>query len=65
MLVRTVEVAMPVHLSEKGATVLEPGGKVVKRFKSRAKARAYATARNLGHARSKGYKVPAPLKKKR
>jgi hypothetical protein len=56
---------MPVHLSKSGTTVLGPGGKVEKKFGSKAKAKAYLTARNLGHARKKGYKVPAPLKKKR
>ena len=51
---------MPVVLSKKGATVKERGsGKVVKKFGSRAKARRYASARNMAHARKKGYKVPA------
>ena len=41
-------------------TVRERGsGKTVKRFKSRAKARAYLQARNMAHARRRGYKVPA------
>ena len=56
---------MPVVLSKKGATVKERGsGKTVKRFKSRAKARAYLQARNMAYARKRGYKVPARRKRR-
>jgi hypothetical protein len=56
---------MPVHLSKSGKAVLGPGGKKEKTFASKAAAKAYLTARNLAHARKKGYDVPPPKRKKK
>lgn len=48
----------PYHLSQKGAVVLDASGKPVKRYKSRAKARAYMQARNLAWRRQTGKSAP-------
>ena len=55
---------MPVRLSKsKKAVVSTATGKTEKSFGSKAKAKAYLTARNLAHARSRGYKVPRARKR--
>ena len=53
---------MPVHLSKSGKAAVGPGGKVEKRFKSKAKALAYVRARGLAHARKRGHQVPKKRK---
>jgi hypothetical protein len=55
---------MPVKLSKSGKSVVNADtGKTEKKFASKAKAKAYLTARNLAHARSRGYKVPRARKR--
>lgn len=58
---------MPVKVHRRGSrfVVLEKGSNrkaVKKTYSSKAQAQKAATARNLGHARSKGHKVPPPKK---